>query len=66
MKEIVGLTSLRGIAASVVVIYHLAPPICDGIDCESSLPFFSNGQLMVDLFFILSGLFWPTLIQRAG
>jgi peptidoglycan/LPS O-acetylase OafA/YrhL len=55
MKEIISLTSLRGVAASVVVIYHLAPRICDGFSCESPLPFFSNGQLMVDLFFILSG-----------
>ena len=55
MKEIVGLTSLRGIAATLVVIYHLAPRICDGIRCEGELPFVSNGQLMVDFFFMLSG-----------
>ena len=55
MKEIVSLTSLRGVAASVVVIYHLSPRICNGFNCENPLPFFSNGQVMVDLFFILSG-----------
>jgi peptidoglycan/LPS O-acetylase OafA/YrhL len=55
MKEIVSLTSLRGVAASIVVIYHLSPGICESIGCQTGLPFFSNGQLMVDFFFILSG-----------
>src|SRR5580700_6668773 len=45
-----GLESLRGVAALIVVFLHIkwANPL-------TSLLFFRNGYLMLDLFFVLSG-----------
>lgn len=47
-----GLESLRGLAALLVVFYHLAPLIKNPV---TSCCFVKNGYLMVDMFFILSG-----------
>ena len=54
-RYIVSHTSIRGIAALLVVFYHLqfgAPVL---FSWESATPFFRVGYLWVDLFFILSG-----------
>ncbi|QLE58473.1 acyltransferase [Nostoc sp. TCL26-01] len=56
-KYIKPLTSLRGIAALIVVIHHFAyyglPQV--GMMFSSHSDFFRNGYLSVDFFFILSG-----------
>jgi peptidoglycan/LPS O-acetylase OafA/YrhL len=56
-KQIGSLTSLRGIAALIVVVFHFSyyalPPA--GVALSSYSGFFKNGYLCVDLFFILSG-----------
>ncbi|MEH2064606.1 MAG: acyltransferase [Nostoc sp.] len=56
-KHIKTLTSLRGIAALVVVVHHFSyyalPKIGSTISAYSD--FFKNGYLWVDFFFILSG-----------
>ncbi|NJP17907.1 MAG: acyltransferase [Hydrococcus sp. CRU_1_1] len=56
-KHIVSLTSLRGIAALLVMLHHyfyfLLPRI--GPTLEPYTMFFFNGYLWVDFFFILSG-----------
>jgi peptidoglycan/LPS O-acetylase OafA/YrhL len=45
-----GLESLRGLAALLVVFLHIK-----WTNSLTTLPFFRNGYLMVDLFFVLSG-----------
>ena len=55
MGHISSLTSLRGVAAIVVVMYHLEPRLRDIVGRQAPIPFISDGQLMVDFFFILSG-----------
>ncbi len=56
-KQIGALTSLRGIAALIIVIHHFSyyalPQL--GVLLSSYTYFFANGYLSVDLFFILSG-----------
>jgi peptidoglycan/LPS O-acetylase OafA/YrhL len=54
-REIRPLTSLRGIAALYVVIYHFHSFFGTAADPERWTPFFSHGARAVDLFFILSG-----------
>jgi peptidoglycan/LPS O-acetylase OafA/YrhL len=56
-KQIGALTSLRGIAATVVVILHFAYSTLPeaGVILSRSTRFFRDGYLFVDLFFILSG-----------
>jgi len=52
-KEIIPLTSIRGIAAFLVMLHHFRPA-----DAYLNLPlrnFFYKGYLWVDLFFVLSG-----------
>jgi len=52
--QIQSLTALRGVAATVVLIYHGATLVSDAP--SSSVPGgFSRGYLAVDLFFLLSG-----------
>ena len=46
-EELVALTTMRGIAASLVVVYHMRP--------ETSTSWVAEGYLWVDFFFILSG-----------
>lgn len=48
-------TALRGIAALLVVLYHLQYGSKFHFAWEQSTPFFIKGYLWVDLFFILSG-----------
>jgi peptidoglycan/LPS O-acetylase OafA/YrhL len=45
-----GLESLRGVAALIVVFVHIK-----WVNPLTTLLFFRNGYLMVDLFFVLSG-----------
>ena len=70
MPEILSLTSLRGIAALVVVFYHLEPRLRSVIDRDAPIPFINDGQLMVDFFFILSGFIlayaYAGDVDRAG
>lgn len=47
--------SLRGIAALLVVMYHLQFGAPHRLAIETATPFFERSYLMVDLFFILSG-----------
>jgi peptidoglycan/LPS O-acetylase OafA/YrhL len=56
-KQIGALTSLRGIAALIVVVFHFAYYILPstGEILSSHSNFFRNGYLSVDLFFMLSG-----------
>jgi peptidoglycan/LPS O-acetylase OafA/YrhL len=65
-KQIGALTSLRGIAALIIVVFHFSyyilPPA--GVVLSSSSNFFRNGYLAVDLFFILSG-FIMTHVYRS-
>lgn len=55
--QIGGLTSLRGIAALIVVVFHFAYYTLPstGVVLSAYSNFFRNGYLAVDLFFILSG-----------
>ena len=56
-KQIGALTSLRGIAATVVVILHFTYSTLPeaGVILSRHTRFFRDGYLFVDLFFILSG-----------
>lgn len=54
-RYIVSHTSMRGIAALLVVLYHLQFGTQVHFSWESATPFFEKGYLWVDLFFILSG-----------
>ena len=56
-KHIGALTSLRGIAATVIVVLHFAYSTLPeaGITLSQYTSFFRGGYLFVDLFFILSG-----------
>ncbi len=56
-RQINSLTSLRGIAALVVVIHHFAYYLFPqtGVYLSTHTDFFHNGYLWVDFFFILSG-----------
>jgi len=55
-REIIALTSIRGVAAIWVLIFHYLMPINRDVACVSCyIPFLQKGVLAVDLFFILSG-----------
>jgi len=54
-RYILSHTSLRGIAALLVVFYHLQFGATFRFAWETATPFFAKGYLWVDLFFILSG-----------
>jgi peptidoglycan/LPS O-acetylase OafA/YrhL len=56
-KQIGALTSLRGIAALIVVVFHFCYYILPsaGVVLSSYSNLFGNGYLAVDLFFMLSG-----------
>uniref|UniRef100_UPI0007819222 acyltransferase family protein n=1 Tax=Aureimonas sp. AU12 TaxID=1638161 RepID=UPI0007819222 len=49
------LTSLRGIAAAMVVVYHYTGGFLPAIDIGPSTGLVARGYLFVDLFFVLSG-----------
>lgn len=63
MDQIRSHTGLRGIAALLVVLYHIhfAAP---RLPFENWSPFLSRGYLMVDLFFILSGFIISYVYNR--
>lgn len=54
-RYIMSHTSIRGVAALLVVFYHLQFGTQTYFAWESATPFFEKGYLWVDLFFILSG-----------
>jgi peptidoglycan/LPS O-acetylase OafA/YrhL len=54
-RHIISHTSLRGVAALLVVFYHLQFGAHFRFAWETATPFFKTGYLWVDLFFILSG-----------
>ena len=54
-SEILALTSLRGVAALGVVIFHFRDQFGSAIDLDKYTVFFSRGYLLVDFFFVLSG-----------
>jgi peptidoglycan/LPS O-acetylase OafA/YrhL len=54
-RYIVSHTSIRGIAALLVVAYHLQFGALTPFAWERATPFFDKGYLWVDLFFVLSG-----------
>ncbi len=51
MREITGLTCLRGLAAMWVVLYHIRKHFGSAMDYD----FIAKGHLAVDVFFVLSG-----------
>jgi len=53
--EIPGLTPLRGLAALLVVVFHLMEFACPEWWARPGLAFIRHGYLAVDLFFVLSG-----------
>src|SRR5205823_14590445 len=53
--EIPPLTSIRGIAAMAVVIYHFRGNFADKFYLDGVTLLFSRGYLWVDFFFLLSG-----------
>jgi peptidoglycan/LPS O-acetylase OafA/YrhL len=53
--EIRPLTSIRGIAAMAVVLYHFQGNFSDKFYLDNVTPVFSRGYLWVDFFFLLSG-----------
>jgi peptidoglycan/LPS O-acetylase OafA/YrhL len=55
MDEIKSLTSLRGIAALLVVFLHYRRFIAGYVDVDQITHFFSNSWIWVDFFFMLSG-----------
>jgi peptidoglycan/LPS O-acetylase OafA/YrhL len=54
-REIRPLTSLRGLAALLVVVFHFRLVTGDAFDIERHTAFFAGGYLWVDFFFVLSG-----------
>ncbi|HEX8412526.1 MAG TPA: acyltransferase, partial [Sphingomicrobium sp.] len=68
MSELRSLTSARGVAAWLVVFYHIRNSIA-GLP-TSALHFFDKGYLAVDFFFLLSGfviwLSWGSRFQEQG
>jgi peptidoglycan/LPS O-acetylase OafA/YrhL len=57
-----GLESLRGVAALIVVLHHTQYTVSSVLS-----PFFRNGYLMVDLFFVLSGfVIYHNYSQKIG
>ena len=50
--ELRALTGLRGLAASLLLLYHMTPPTSANRFLEAA---FRHGYLCVDLFFVLSG-----------
>jgi peptidoglycan/LPS O-acetylase OafA/YrhL len=54
-SDLPSLTALRGIAALVIVVYHLEVFFAPGSQIERVLPFLHRGYLAVDFFFLLSG-----------
>jgi peptidoglycan/LPS O-acetylase OafA/YrhL len=58
------LTGLRGLAAWLVMLFHIAPFFSKSLHA-STLALFSKGYLAVDLFFILSGfVMWLTYADQ--
>jgi peptidoglycan/LPS O-acetylase OafA/YrhL len=53
--EIAGLTALRGVAALLVVFYHLTKVVDPDWATRPALHVVASGYLAVDLFFVLSG-----------
>lgn len=53
--EIRALTSLRGIAALLVVVFHFRLVTGASLGIDAHTAFFANGYLWVDFFFVLSG-----------
>ncbi|HLA71689.1 MAG TPA: acyltransferase [Steroidobacteraceae bacterium] len=49
------LTSLRGIAAVLVVLFHVKLLLADSAVARAVVPFLSHGYLAVDFFLVLSG-----------
>ncbi|MDF7774980.1 acyltransferase [Sphingomonas sp. AOB5] len=63
MNELRALTSVRGIAAWLVVFYHIRLAV-DGLPAPA-LAFFAKGYLAVDFFFLLSGfVIWLSYADR--
>lgn len=54
-RYIISHTSIRGVAALLVVLYHMQFGRAEYFPWESATTFFKRGYLWVDLFFILSG-----------
>lgn len=55
LRYIVSHTSMRGVAALLVVFYHMQYGTQTYFGWEAATPFFKKGYLWVDLFFMLSG-----------
>jgi peptidoglycan/LPS O-acetylase OafA/YrhL len=64
-REIASLTSLRGIAALLVVLHHFHDSFGPALDPDRFTGFFALGYLWVDFFFILSGFILAEVYWRA-
>lgn len=54
-KTLKNLTGLRGLAALLVVLYHYSK-LQTGFNARGTIGILSHGYMMVDLFFVLSGI----------
>jgi peptidoglycan/LPS O-acetylase OafA/YrhL len=65
-QKIDALTGIRGIAAWLVVLYHIRTGMADSLPAPV-MAILAKGYLAVDLFFVLSGfVLWLTWGQRFG
>lgn len=55
MREMVTHTSLRGVAALLVVVFHYRTMFADEVGLDKFTSFFERSYVFVDMFFVLSG-----------
>ncbi len=63
--QLPSLTSLRGLAALWVVLYHYSSQYFPNLDTDSYTHIISKGYLAVDMFFMLSGFVMTHVYHRA-
>lgn len=64
-RQLPSLTSLRGLAALWVVLYHYCVQCFPNLDAAQYTSFIGKGYLAVDMFFMLSGFVMTHVYQRA-
>jgi len=65
-EQLVSLQCLRGIAATLVLMYHLSASLDEILGISSLQRFFKHGFVGVDIFFVLSGfvIFYSTRLDQ--